>query len=852
MVERTIVVDRIADIWGTRTPHGRDTPWPVRVDTHLDPSVPEADVDRWVQSACVLCSNGCACDIAVKDDRMVGVRGRAVDVVNHGRLGPKGLYGSWQWSRTDRLTRPLVRNASGELVESDWDTAMGRIVERSEQLLAEEAGALTHGFYTSGQLFLEEYYVLGVVGKAGLGTPHMDGNTRLCTATAAAALKESFGSDGQPGSYTDIESTDAIFLFGHNMAETQTVLWMRILDRVHGADPPTIVAVDPRTTKVAEAALATSGVHLAPLPGTNQALMNGLVRELLHNGWVDEQYVREHTLGLEDLAATVEPYTPEHVADICRVPAADVRRAAEIFGTSERVLSTVLQGFFQSNQATAASCQVNNLHLLRGLIGRPGCGILQMNGQPTAQNTRECGADGDLPGFRNWDNPDHVQELADLWNVDTLTIPHWAPPTHAMQIWRYCEQDSIKLLWISGTNPAVSLPELSRVRDILTSDELFVVVQDGFLTETAKYADVVLPAALWGEKQGTFTNVNRTVHLSEKAIEPPGEARSDLDIWLDYARRMDFRDKDGAPLISWSTPEEVFEAWKECTRGRLVDYTGLTYDKLRGGSGIPWPVNEDAPEGTDRLYADGNFPTHADVCESYGHDLLTGGAIGAEAYRAKRPDGRAFLKAAGYVPSPEAPSEEYPFALTTGRTVYHFHTRTKTRRARQLQRAAPDVWVELSAGDAARLRVGEGDVVRVESARGAVQGAVRIGRGRDGVVFVPFHYGYWDQAGTDGAPRAANELTMTEWDPVSKQPLLKVAAVRVIRVADGSGPSPAPTTTASAPVDASRVPATVGGPDAEVTERVDAAPPPSPAPAPTSPGAQPGSGGTTSSGTEEG
>lgn len=849
------MADRIADIWGTRTPHARDTPWPVRVDQHLDPSVREEDVDRWVQSACVLCSNGCGTDIAVKDGRMVGVRGRAADVVNHGRLGPKGLYGSWQWSRTDRLTRPLVRDADGQLVGSDWDTAMGRIVARSKELLATDAGALSHGFYTSGQLFLEEYYALGVIGKAGLGTPHMDGNTRLCTATAAAAMKESFGSDGQPGSYSDIETTDAVFLFGHNMAETQTVLWMRILDRVHGADPPRIVAVDPRMTKVAEVAIATGGVHLAPLPGTNQALMNGLTRELLHHGWVDADYVAQHTLGLDELEATVEPYTPEHVAEICGVSAADVRRAAEIFGTSERVLSTVLQGFYQSHQATAASCAVNNLHLLRGLLGRAGCGILQMNGQPTAENTRECGADGDLPGFRNWDNPEHVQELADLWNVDPLVIPHWSPPTHAMQIWRYCEQGSIKLLWISGTNPAVSLPELARIRSIAQQQDLFVVVQDGFLTETARFADVVLPAALWGEKEGTFTNVNRTVHLSEKAIEPPGQARSDLNIWLDYARRMDFKNKDGAPLITWTSPEEVFEAWKECTRGRLVDYTGLSYVKLRGGSGIPWPVNEAAPEGTDRLYADANFPTHADVCETYGHDLLTGGAIDAEAYRAKRPDGRAFFKAAHYVPPPESPSPAYPLAFTSGRTVYHFHTRTKTGRAKQLRRAVPDAWVELSVGDAARLGIGEGDVVRVESPRGAMQAPARIGRGRDGVVFAPFHFGYWDQPGTDGAspdglPRAANELTITQWDPVSKQPLLKVAAVRVTRVAAADGPAPAPTTTASAPADPTTVPATVGGPDAQASEQVDVAPPPHPAPEPRSPEHQPGSGGTTASAAE--
>ena len=807
--------DRVADIWGRRTPHAKGTVWPARVDLSLEDGVDEADVDRWVQSACVLCSNGCGCDIAVKDGRMVGVRGRATDVVNHGRLGPKGLYGSTPWaSSPDRLTRPLVREG-GRLVETDWDTAIGRIVEVSQRLL-EENGPLTHGFYTTGQMFIEEYYTLGVLGKAGLGTPHMDGNTRLCTATSAAAFKESFGADGQPGSYTDIEHCDAIFLYGHNMAETQTVLWMRILDRTASDDPPTLVCVDPRRTPVAVEAERTGGVHLAPRVGTNLALMNGLTRELFANGWVDDDWVAAHTLGVDDLRSVVEPYTPQKVAEICGVDPAELRRAAAVFGRSENVLSTVLQGFYQSHQATASAVAVHNLHLLRGLIGRPGSGILQMNGQPTAQNNRECGADGDLPGFRNWDNPQHVQELADLWNVDATTIPHWAPPTNAMQIFSYAEQGSIELLWISATNPAVSMPESARIRTILADDRCFVIVQDLFLTETAELADVVLPAAGWGEKTGTFTNVNRTVHLSEKAVDPPGEARSDLDIFLMYARAMGFADKDGAPLPSWSTPEEAFDAWRAASAGRPVDYTGLSYDKLRGPTGIPWPVNEQAPDGTDRLYTDPVFPTDTDQCETYGHDLLTGGAVTEQEHRAMAPAGRAFLKGAAYTPAHEEPSEDYPLLYTTGRTVYQFHTRTKTGRSRSLHDAAPDAWVELSPTDAGELGVDEGDVVRVESPRGAIEARARVGQVMPGAVFAPFHYGSWDLPGlapddADARLRQANELTMTVWDPVSKQPYFKTAACRVTRVRAADGPSPAPTTAASAPARPGAAPPTTGG-----------------------------------------
>jgi anaerobic selenocysteine-containing dehydrogenase len=735
-------------------------------------------------------------------------------------MDPKDLFGWESIGSPDRLTRPLVREGD-DLVETDWDTAMGRIVERSKELLADGPGGWGRiGFYTSGQLALEDYYTLAVIGKAGLGTPHMDGNTRLCTATAAAALKASFGTDGQPGSYTDVDHCDAIALWGHNVAETQTMLWARMLDRRVGPDPPRLLAVDPRSTAVTREA----DVHLAIRNGTNQALMNALLAEIIQRGWYDAAYVGEHTIGFGELAKTVAEWPVARAADVCGVDERTIHEAAELLGTCDALLSTVLQGFYQSHQATAAACQVNNLHLLRGMLGRPGAGIYQMNGQPTAQNTRETGADGDLPGLRNWDNPDHIAELAELWNVDAGTIPHWAPPTHAMQLFRYAEQGSIQLLWISATNPAVSLPDLARIRSILSRKELLVVVQDIFRTETVELADIVLPAATWGEKTGVFTSVDRTVHLSERAIDPPGEARPDLDIFLDFARRMDLRDRDGEPLIGWEDPESAFEAWKRCSAGRPCDYTGITYDLLRQGSGVQWPCNADAPGGTERLYTDGYFNTDPDVCETYGHDLSTGGAHSAEEYRATEPHGRAFLHAAPHLPPPVVPSEDRPMLLTTGRTLYQFHTRSRTGRARQLNDAAPDVWVELSAVDAGSMGIAEGDVVRVESERGAIEGRARLSGIRPGVVFVPFHYGVWDpdpdrDARPAGRPaRAANELTETFWDPVSKQPMFKVAAVRVVRVGAGDGPSDAPTIGGSAPADgAAPVRRTAGGSFAEAT-----------------------------------
>lgn len=615
---------------------------------------------------------------------------------------------------------------------------------------------------------------MGVIGKGGIGTPHMDGNTRLCTATAAAALKVSFGSDGQPGSYTDLDTAETILHCGHNIASQQTVLWMRILDRLEGPNPPKIIAIDPRDTYTAQKAT----IHLAPRVGTNMAVMNGLLNLIIQAGHTNQEYINAHTVGFDELKAIVSKWTPERVEEVSGVPAAQMRAAAEILGTTKTLVSTVLQGFYQSMQATAASVQVNNLHLIRGLIGRDGCGILQMNGQPTSQNTRETGADGDLPGFRNWGNEDHIKQLAKLWNVDPIVIPHWAPPSHAMEIWRYAEQGSIKLLWISATNPAVSMPELSRIRKILEKEDLFVVVQDAFMTETSELADVVLPAAIWGEKTGTYTNVDRTVHITHKAIDPPGEARADLDIFLDYASRMGFKDKDGAPLIKWTTPEEVFEAWKECTRGRPCDYTGLSYAKLSEGRGIQWPCNEEHPDGITHIYTDGVFNTDLEYCETYGHDLDTGAAATKEEYKAKDPKGKAFIKAADYRPPHELPDEKYPLMLTTGRLVYHFHTRTKTGRSKELYEAAPDAYVQISEADAAQYGIKDGDMVEVTSRRGKVVEPAKVGGIIPGHVFIPFHYGYWDD---DQRTRAANELTISEWDPVSKQPHFKYSAVKIKR-----------------------------------------------------------------------
>lgn len=570
-------------------------------------------------------------------------------------------------------------------------------------------------------------------------------------------MRESFGSDGQPGSYVDVDYTNCLFIVGHNVSATQTVLWSRMLDRLDGPDPPKLIVVDPRTSNTAKRAT----VHLAPKIGTNVALLNGIEHLMFKNGWIDEDWVLKHTVGIEELKETVDKYTPEFVEQITGVPCEKLKQAAQIIGTTKTLLSTALQGVYQSNQATAAACQINNINLLRGLIGKPGSGVLQMNGQPTAQNNREVGCDGEFPGFRNHQNPSHIKEIADVWNIDPLRVPHWAEPTHIENMLTYVDEGSIEMFWVSGTNPLVSLPNLTMARRCLTKPDLFVICQDIYLTETAQIADVVLPAAQWGEKTGCFTNADRTVHISHKAVDPPGEAKPDLDIFLDFGRRMDFRDKDGNDLLQFTTPEGVFSAWKRMSKDRPCDYSGLSYEKLTAGPGIQWPCNDMYPYGKERLFDDGIFFTDIDYCESYGHDLETGAPLSKEKYQSKNPAGRAILKSANYFPDPEEPNENYPIRLSTGRNVYHFHTRTKTGRSKLLQEACPEPNIRISTEDAAKLNVQAGEEVVVRSRRGSVEMPVLVGDIAPGQAFIPFHFGYFDS--TDGKARAANELTIGQF-----------------------------------------------------------------------------------------
>ena len=733
-----------------------------RVDTNLGI---EGEPDRWVHSACILCSNGCGLEIAVQDNHIVGVRGDVRNPVNFGHLGPKGENG-WRANHDrHRGTTPLLRRHKGaELEPVSWEEAMDHFLHHFHA--AWDQGHENLACYNSGQLTIEEFYTLGKLWRGGLQSSNIDGNTRLCTATAATGLMSNFGADGPAASYVDIDQAELICIYGHNVAEVQTVLWERMLAAKRQNNGRIIVA-DPRKSPTVRQG---ADLHLQLRLGTNVALMNGIIHLLLNRGWVNRDFVDAHTVGYEEMAAVARSYPPERVAEICGLPQEDLERAAEWIGTSPRMVSTVLQGFYQAVEATASASLVNSVHLLTGAIGKPGAGPLLMAGQPSAMSNREAGADGSYPAYRNPHNPQHMREIADLWNLDFANF-HPEVPKDIITMLEAAERGEIEFMWVIGTNPIVSLPDQNRTRRIL--ERLFVVVQDPFVdADSVALADLYLPVAMWGEKTGCVTNADRTVNLLLKAVDPPPGARSDFEIFVDVANRLAFKDKDGQPLLQFKDPRDAFEEWKRVSKGRPCDYSGMTYELILEMGAVRWPCNEAHPRGSERLYEDYRFPTGIDECETYGADFLTGNKLTRSDYQLIDPKGKAFLKPAEWRRQPNPATGDFPFVLSTGRVVYHFHTRTKTGRSVALNERAPHAYCEIHPDDAARLGIALGDRVEVTSVHGRWEGpAMVVDTVRPGELFIPFHYGSGDES--------ANQHTWYARDPVSNQPQFKSSPVNL-------------------------------------------------------------------------
>ncbi|WP_163969662.1 molybdopterin oxidoreductase family protein [Oceanobacillus halotolerans] len=733
-----------------------------RVDVNL---YSQGDVDDWKYSTCNICSIGCGCYIGVKDNKIVGIKGNEDHSINRGRLDPKGENQWYANNSPDRLVTPLIRK-EGQLVAASWDEAMNLIVEKTKETL-QTIGSDGISFYSTGQGTLETYYTIAKIGRAGLRSHLLDANTRLCTATTEWCLFESFGADGVPASFDDVDLTDTMMFFGHNPAETGTVFFERIMERKRRTGKPYIIVVDVRKTLTAKEA----DLFLQLKPGTNLALLNGIQHLMVKNGWVDESFIKNHTVGYERMKHAVEPWTLSNTVEVTGVPEENIRQAAQIIGKTNSLVCTTLQGTYQSADATSSCVAINNIHLIRGLIGKPGNGPLHMAGQPSSSGNRTVGGVGTYPGNRNPSNPKHIEEMAKLWNVETSDL-EVGPEKGIEEIIHLMEQEKIGLFWNINTNPMASLPNRERARKAF--EKTFVVVQDPFLTETTEVADVVLPPAIWGEKEGTLENADRTINLLTKAVDPPNGVKSDFDILLDFAERMELKDKDGNPLIDYTTPEECFEEWKNVSKGRPSDMSGITYEKLRYYNGLRWPVNEEHPMGTTRLYTDFNFHTYPDDAQSYGKDLYTGRPRTKSEFEAIQANGRAIIYDTHYVPPVEQPRHEYPFWLTTGRLVWHWHTRTKTGRSPYLQMIAPEGYVEINIVDAEQLGILPGELVNIATPRGSINVPARVvDTVQPGLVFIPFHYGTWENN------QSANELTVDFTDPLSKQPTFKQSSCRI-------------------------------------------------------------------------
>ena len=688
--------------------------------------------DRWVPTTCGYCSVGCGMFIGVKDGRAVSVRGNPDHPVNRGMLCPKGLSEHHTIAADNRARYPLLRRGNS-MERVSWDVALSTMATRFRDVQA-RCGPGAVGVISTGQLVTEEFYAMGKLIQLGLGTPNYDGNTTLCMSTAVQGYKRSFGSDGPPGAYEDLERADVILLIGANIAENHPILCWRLRSN----PGTTVIVVDPRVTKTAMMA----DLHLPVRPRSDLALVNGLIHFVIEHDLVDRDYIERHTTGFDALRESVREYTPERVAEITGLTPELVCRTAWTYARAEAAFIGWTMGVNHSTKGTETVNAINNLALITGNIGRIGAAPFSITGQCNAMGTREAGFASIMPGYRKFEDAGDREELARLWNVPVDRIPARRGLAYPDIIEAALEK-KIRALWIIATNPIVSFPNLRALQQALEGLE-FLVVQDGYHpTPTSEYAHLMLPAAMWGEKEGTYTNSERRVSKVNRAVAPPGDAKSDFDIFLQLAGVLGVRDEI---FPGWSKPADAFEEWKLVSAGRLCDYSGMTYKAIEQHGGVQWPFPAGATNAgeTRRLYADGGFRTD---------------------------DGRARLIPVAWEPFPEQPSDEFPFVLNTGRTVEHWHTRTKTGKVPILERLAPNAWVEMNPRDARSLRLKPQDRVDVVSRRGRVRGIeLRVTETvAPGQIFVPFHY----------AEANANEVTQSAFDPYSREPNYKQSAARV-------------------------------------------------------------------------
>jgi anaerobic selenocysteine-containing dehydrogenase len=697
--------------------------------------------DQWIKTTCGYCSVGCGMLLGARDGKVVTSRGDPNHPVNRGKLCPKGLAEHYVLEAENRARYPLLRGKDG-FGRVSWNDALGRMAAEFRRVTATH-GPGSIGVISTGQLVTEEFYTLGKLVQLGLRTPNYDGNTTLCMATAVSGYKRSFGSDGPPGAYDDLANADVILLIGANIAENHPILCQH-LDRNRAK---TLIVADPRVTKTAMMA----DIYLPVRPRSDLALLNGIAHILIRDGLIDRAYIDRHTLGFEDLCRFVAKYDPETVSGITGLSSELIHKAAHLYGNARAAFIGWTMGVNHSSKGTDTVTAINNLALLTGNVGRVGGSPFSITGQCNAMGTREAGFTSGLPGYRKFESIADREELAQIWNLPADRIPSRRGLAYPDIIDAVLKKE-IRALWIIATNPLVSFPNIDILKQALGELE-FLVVQDCFHpTPTTELAHLLLPAATWGEKEGTYTNSERRVSKVNAAARPPGEALSDFEIFIRLAQEVGCSEE---LFPGWHSPRDAFEEWKRASKGRLCDYSGMTWQALEESGGIQWPFPENSPSpaaSVRRLYRDGEFATS---------------------------DGRARFLCADWEPFPEQPSADFPFVLITGRTVEHWHTRTKTREVPILERMAPRAWLEMNPVDARRLTLRPHDLVDVISRRGTVREIeLRVTEViAPGQVFVPFHFAEWN----------INDVTQDIFDPISREPNYKQCAVRVEKSPPGAG-----------------------------------------------------------------
>jgi assimilatory nitrate reductase catalytic subunit len=700
--------------------------------------------DATTSMVCGYCSTGCGLNIHLRDGAAINLTPSSDYPVNLGMACPKGWEALTVLQSPHRATTPLLRNAQGKLAPIDWNRAMHEFCGRFKAIQAAHGNASV-AFLSTGQIATEEMVLLGSLAKFGMGMLHGDGNTRQCMATSAVAYKQSFGFDAPPYSYADFEASDVIVLIGSNLCLAHPIMWQRICRNPHS---PEIVVIDPRRTETAMGAAQ----HLALQPKSDLELLYGIANILIQSGWVDTNYIEQHTNGFEDFKAFVAAYTPERVARVTGLSIGDLHRFATTIHAGKRVSFWWTMGVNQSYQGVRTAQAIINLALMTGNMGRPGTGANSITGQCNAMGSRLFSNTTNLLGGRDFQNAAHRDTAAGILGID----PNCVPDKNSLAYSEIIEgilRGKIKGLWVICTNPAHSWINQNACHDIL--DRLdFLVVQDMYAnTETARRADLVLPAAGWGEKEGTFINSERRVGLIKKVAKAPGQALADFSIFKLVAQYWGC----GEMFAGWNEPEDVFHTMKELSRDQPCDITGIRdYRMLDECGGIQWPF-------ADVAALDSAAAPPQGIGAAKERRLFENGQFYHE-------DGRAKFLFEAPREMPERPNASFPYLLLTGRgTASQWHTQTRTSNSPTLRTLYPkDIYVEINVEDATRENIAPNQWVTVESQRGRVRAKAFVTRSvRPGQLFIPMHYAN------------VNKLTHAHFDPYSKQPSYKDCAVRI-------------------------------------------------------------------------